>query len=208
MRRTLSGLVAILLLCSCSSLTACDGTPLPTPVDAGLFVPDSAHLLSQVAADLDTDGKLEHVIMAGFGGCHQQLGYDRLQLFVIEPDRGPDHAIAFQSEALAGDRAEALWLADINADSYTEILSVQALGASGETLYVLAWQDGAFVFLCPQGGQFDGLDHFGDNGVRIDDLNGDGKLEILARYGAAASQLDVYRWDGSRYVYIETQLEP
>jgi hypothetical protein len=204
-RRALSGLGAIVLLCSCSA--AIEHGATPTPADATLFIPDSAHLLSQAAADFDTDGKLEYAILASFGGGPQQLGYDWLQLFVVEPDCGPDCAIAFQSEALAGDRAEALSLLDINADGHVEVLSVQAMGASGETLYVLACQDQTFAFLRPQGGQFDGLDRFGDNGVRIKDLDGDGALEILAHYGPVASQFDVYRWDGSMYVYVETRLE-
>jgi len=205
MRGRACALLATMLLCSCS--TAADHVATPTPADAALFIPDSAHLLSEVAADFDTDGKLEYAILAGFGGAPQQLGYDWLQLFVVEPDCGPDCAIAFQSEALAGDRAEALSLLDINADGHMEVLSLQAMGASGETLYVLAWQDQTFAFWQPQGGQFDGLDRFGDNGVRTKDLDGDGTLEILAHYGPAASQFDVYRWDVSTYVYVETRLE-
>jgi hypothetical protein len=161
--------------------------------------------LSQIAEDLDADGRLEYAIVAGFGRAPQQLGFDWLQLFVIKPDRGPDYAVAFQSEPLAGDRAEALSLLDINGDGRLEVLSVQAMGASGETLYVLAWRDEAFAFLPPQGGRFDGLDRFGDNGVRIQDIDGDGVLEILAHYGPAASRFDIYCWNGSSYVCSETQ---
>lgn len=49
-----------LLLCSCSLLVGWDVSPTPVPEDAALFVLDSAYLLSQVAGDMDTEGKLAH----------------------------------------------------------------------------------------------------------------------------------------------------
>jgi hypothetical protein len=206
LRRSL-GLVAILLLCSCCALTEWGAAPTPTPADAALFIPDGAHLLHQASGDLDADGRAEYVIVAGFGSSPQRLGFDWLQLFVIEPDRGAERAVSFQSEPLAGDRAEKLWLMDINGDGYSEVLSVQSMGASGETLHVLAWRDKAFAFLRPQGGRFDGQDRFGDNGVRVEDVDGDGMPEIFAHYGPAAAHSDVYHWDGSNYVYVETRSE-
>jgi hypothetical protein len=99
--------------------------------------------------------------LAGFGGAPQRLGSDWLQLFVIEPDRGPDCAIASQSELLAGESASALSLVDINGDGQIEIVSVQSMSPSGQTPYVLArGRDEAFAFLQPQGGQFDGLEGY------------------------------------------------
>jgi hypothetical protein len=181
------------------------GPKTPEPVDVTLLLPDCAHILDQVSVDIDGDRQMEIVALAGFGRSPGRLDHDWLQLFVIEPDRAAEYAIAYQSDHLAGDRGEKLAVRDINGDDRLEVLSQQSMGAAGETLYILARLDQSFYFLRPQGGAFGGLDRFGDNAVRLQDCDRDGIEEILAHYGPAACQFDIYRWNGQDYVYAETR---
>jgi len=181
-----------------------DSPPPPPPTDdPTLLLPESAEPLQRASADLNGDGVSEAVVLTGWGGSADRLGYDFLQMFVIAPDALGAYAIVWQSAQLPTDRAEALQVQDVNGDGLAKVLSVQAMGAAGETLYILSWQDG-YGWLSPQGGHFDGQDAFGENGVRLEDLDGDGLVEILASYGPAAAQTDVYGWDGQAYVYQQT----
>lgn len=176
----------------------------PSTDDPTLLLPESAEPLHRASADLNDDGTSEEIVLTGWGGSPDRVGCDFLQIFVIGPGEDGAYAIAWQSERLSTDRAEALQVQDLNGDGLPEVLSVQAMGASGERLYVLAWQDQGYGWLSPQGGHFDGQDAFGEGGVRWTDVSGDGLVEILASYGPSASQTDVYRWDGQAYVYQRT----
>ncbi|MGC9400131.1 MAG: FG-GAP repeat domain-containing protein [Anaerolineae bacterium] len=172
--------------------------------DPLLLLPDSGEALHRATADLNGDGRAEEIILAGWGGSSERLSYDFLQLFVIEPQESGGYTIAWQSTSLPTGRAEPLQVQDITGDGLPEVLSVQAPGAGGERLYVLAWQGQDYGWLSPQGGHFDGQLAFGENGARTSDLDGDGLTEILASYGPAAAQTDVYAWNGAAYVYQET----
>jgi len=179
----------------------------PLTVDTQPYLPDSAQALRQVSADLDGDGQEEYIVLAGFGRSAERLDFEWLQLFIIKLQRPPGHEVIFDSGPLLGQRAEALQVRDINGDGQLEVLSVQYMGAAGQTMYVLTQREGAFAFLQPHGGYFDGQDSFGENGVRLQDIDGDGIEEILASHGPAASQTEVYRWDGTAYVYVKTLTE-
>jgi hypothetical protein len=184
--------------------TAAPATPAPQPtLDAvGIlcYLPPGAQVLDVTSADLDGDGQPEYVALAGWAGAAHSLGYDRLELFVIEPDR-VQLPIVWRSDKLAGERAQALRVKDANGDGRLEVLSEQAMGAAGDTLYVLAWRGEAYDWLRPHGGHFDGLERFGEVGVNLEDISGDGLPEILADYGAASLSTDVYRWDGTQYAF-------
>jgi hypothetical protein len=125
-------------------------------------------------------------------------------MFVTASDETGECSVAWQSDQLPTERAVPLQVQDINGDGLPEVLSVQAMGASGERLYLLGWQDEGYGWLPPHGGRFDGQDAFGENGVRVEDVDGDGLAEILASYGPSAAQTDIYAWDGQTYVYQET----
>jgi hypothetical protein len=176
----------------------------PPEDDPTLLLPESTEPLHRASADLDGDGRPEEIVLTGWGGGGDQLGYDFLQLFVIAYDEGGEYVVAWQSEQLPTDRAEALDVRDVNGDGLPEVLSVQAMGAAGETLYLLGWRGDGYGWLSPQGGHFDGQTAFGENGVRVEDTDGDGLAEILASYGPAAGTIDVYGWDGQAYVHQET----
>jgi len=174
------------------------------PEEAMLLLPESAAPIHDVSADLNGDGRAERIALTGWGGGPDQLDYDFLQMFVIGSAQSGEYAIAWQSEQLPTGRAEALGVQDVNGDGFPEVLSVQAMGANGETLYVLGWQDSEYGWLSPEGGHFDGWASFGDTGARVEDLDGDGLGEILASYGPVAALTDVYEWDGEAYAYTET----
>jgi hypothetical protein len=185
----------------------------PAPPNPGsdltLLLPESAEPLhSPITADLNGDGAPEKIVLTGWGGGPDRLGYDFLQMFVIASDTNGESRIAWQSEQLPTDRAEALRAQDINDDDRPEVISKQAMGASGETLYVLGWQpdqEEGYGWLAPQGGHFEGQTSFGETGARVEDIDGDGLSEILADYGPATRYIDIYAWDGQTYVYQETQ---
>jgi|GEM_PF-2028609 len=173
----------------------------PTP-DVLTMLPESAQVLAHESADLDGDQLPEEVVVAAYGGAPDRLGYDRLELFILELDR-PDSPIAWQGE-LTGERAEPLQLQDINNDGLAEALITTDMGAEGQTLHVFGWRGEAYDFLRPHRGYFDLRDSFGENAARIEDANGDGVYEILASYGPQASITEVYEWDGNAYTHTRT----
>jgi hypothetical protein len=177
------------------------------PNDPVLLLPDSAEVAAQVLGDLDGDGAAELVLLAGYGGEATGLGYEFLQLFILTSSAAIDaiagYEIAWQSDALIGQRAGPLTLQDLTGDGRPEVLSLQSMGAAGQALYVVARSEGGYRLLRPAGGYFDDMDYFGEKGVRLLDEDGDGIVEISAAYGPAASLFDTYAWDGGAYVYQE-----
>jgi hypothetical protein len=184
------------------ALTPSAGTPDPTALLP--YLSDGAQVVGTVRAELDGDAQPEVMVLLGLDGGPDGLGYDHLEMMVLELDRAPDQAVAWKSDQLVGERGEALQVRDINGDGRDEVLSYQSMGAAGYTLYVLGWRDGAFGLLEAKGGYFDGQDHFGDVGVRLEDIDRDGVYEILASYGPAGTSTDVYRWDGTAYAFAIT----
>jgi hypothetical protein len=164
-------------------------------------------------AELDGDPEPEVMVLLGVGGKSDGLGYDHLEMMVLELDHAPD-PVAWRSSPLVGERGEALQVRDINGDGRDEVLSYQSMGAAppkargavatGYTLYVVGWRDGSFGLLLPKGGYFAGQGHFGDAGVHLEDIDRDGVYEILASYGPAGTSTDVYRWDGTDYAFAIT----
>ncbi len=191
------------------------GPPTPPPSSADpenaamALLPDAATLIEWMSQDLNGDALPEVIVLAGFGGAPDQLGYDFLDLVVATPDDGPEaiagYTLVWRSGPLVGDRAESLHVEDINNDDQVEIVVKQALGAAGESLQIFAPLSKSYMLLRPEGGYFDARESFGETGVRFEDVDGDNVPEILAVYGPAASKTDVYRWDGEAYVYVQTQ---
>jgi hypothetical protein len=69
----------------------------PPAEDPTLLLPESAEPLHRASADLDGNGAPEEIVLTGWGGGPDQLGYDFLQMFVVASDGG-EVAIAWQSE--------------------------------------------------------------------------------------------------------------
>lgn len=181
-----------------------DAPPQPPAEDPALFLPESAEPVQRASADLNGDGTLEEIVLAGWGGACNCVGYEALQMFVLTTDGASAYDIAWQSTQLPSDRTESMEVQDVNGDGLPEVVSLQTMGANGESLYLLGWQNDGCGWLTPQGGHFDGQNAFGENGARVQDMDGDGIFEILASYGPAAAQTDVYAWDGEAYVYQRT----
>ena len=168
-----------------------------------------------VAARIDLEGELlspalDHqvdqlvVALLGYGRTPDQLSWGRIELAVFDLTKPPISSTVWTSGPTDGERAEALQMRDINGDGTAEVLSWQSTGAAGEMLYVLGLASGVPGWLRPSGGRFDGQDHFGEVGARLEDIDGDAALDILTSYGPAATTTDVYRWDGARYVFRVT----
>jgi hypothetical protein len=171
------------------------------------YLPDDAQVVGAVRAELDGDAEPEVLVLLGLDGNSAGLGYDHLEMMVLELDHAPDQAVAWRSSPLVGQRGEALQVRDINGDGRDEVLSYQSMGAAGYTLYVVGWRDGEFGLVKPKGGYFAGQGHFGDVGVRVEDIDRDGAYEILASYGPAGTSTDVYKWDGTEYAFAITLLD-
>ncbi|MBN2391200.1 MAG: hypothetical protein JXR84_10770 [Anaerolineae bacterium] len=110
-------------------------TPAVNPETAVMtLLLDAATLLAWETTDLDGDGLPEIIVLAGFGGVPDHLGYDFRELTVAGQDNGPDaiagYTIVWRSGSLANDRAEFLPVENINADDQPEIIVKQALGAA------------------------------------------------------------------------------
>lgn len=173
-------------------------TPLtpPSQVDVTAFLPQDAAPGHTAIADLDDDGLEE--IAASFIGPTSRVG-----LLVVDWD-GEVYAVVWESGPLMGERDGGLEARDINGDGVLEILSTQSMGAAGETLYLFAWDGETYRQFAPQGGVFGGTVSFGAKGVRLDDLDGDGSVEIMGGYGPVALYTDIYRWDGEGYRFART----
>jgi hypothetical protein len=184
--------------------TAYAATPDPDAIRP--YIPAGTQVVGTLKVELDGDPQPEVVVLLGVGGESGGLDYDHLELMVLQLDHAPD-ALAWRSSPLVGQRGEALQVLDINGDGRDEVLSYQAMGAAGYTLYVVGWRDGEFRLLRPKGGHFAGQGHFGDVGVRVEDIDRDGVYEILASYGPAGSSTDVYRWDGTEYAFAITMMD-
>ena len=184
-------------------------TPAPA-IDASALTPHLPADATVIAMDQVSpanQGQQLAVALLGYGRSSDGLEYDHIELAVFDVGRPTISSPIWTSGPTLGHRAGALQVRDINGDGVAEVLSLQSTGASGEMLYVLGLASGTPRWLKPSGGKFDGLDYFGEAGVRLEDLDHDGLPEILASYGPAATSTDVYRWDGSRYVFGITLLD-
>lgn len=143
------------------------------------------------------------MVLAGFGPPPEGISFHYLELLVHTPGKA-GWELAWRSGRLIGERGERLRIEDVNGDGRPEVLSVQSMGASGQTLYLFIWLGDRYGILRPKGGHFDGSASFGENSVRLADVDGDGVPEIHAGYGPVSSITAVYRWDGQGYLHLRT----
>lgn len=165
------------------------------------YLPENSVAVDAATVRAATNRQARLVALLGYGQTSDRLGFERIELAMFNPESPPASATVWTSGPMLGDRAEALQVRDINGDGVAEVLSVQSTGASGQVLYVLSLASSVPVLLRPSGGEFDGRECFGEVGVRLEDINHDGLVEILASYGPAATYTDVYYWDGAKYEF-------
>lgn len=183
-------------------------TPTPageTELGALLRHLPAESVVIEAAAVRVADGREPLVVtLLGYERTPDRLGYGQIELAALDTSKSPGASIVWTSGPTIGERAEALQVRDINGDGADEVLSIQSTGATAEVLYVLGFASGAAGWLKPVGGKFDGQDYFGEVAARLEDLDGDGLLDILASYGPAATYTDVYHWNGSEYEFVVT----
>ncbi len=90
------------------------------PTDPTLMLPESAEPLHRASVDLDGDGLRTEIVVTGWGGGPDQLGYDFVQVFAFETSGSGEYAISWQSEQLPTDRAEPLQVLDLTGDGLPE----------------------------------------------------------------------------------------
>lgn len=79
----------------------------------------------------------------------------RVYSILVAAPRG-EYVIVWQSEQLLTERGKALQMQDLDGDGQPEVLSVQAMGAAGQTMYVVAWRGQGCELLKPTGGDSTG----------------------------------------------------
>lgn len=164
-------------------------------------MPEGSELRRSALADVDGDGRRE--IVVSFAAPAQGGLPSGMAVGVADWD-GQTYSMLWQSKPLAGERDEGLVVQDVNSDGRLEILSTQSMGAAGQTLYLFRWDGTDYRQLGPVGGALGGTGSFGAVGVRIQDLDSDGAMEILSAYGPAGIYADIYQWGGSDYRFART----
>ncbi len=162
----------------------------PEAVDVTRLLPLGSTVLARASGDLDGDGRAE--IVVGYRPARQtKLVVAVFRYYALGSGPG-EYRLLWSSAELAGETSLGLELVDITGDSEADI--IWGVGRSSQRmLYVLTARPAGYRLVLPVGGYFDGRDAFGESGYELADTDGDGQVEIIARYD---SQTDTYKWDG------------
>lgn len=169
----------------------------PSDQDAAAFSesfrPQGAQAIQSVTADVDGDGAKEVV----FASIHD----DGARIDVARWD-GREYQVVYTSQGGAAERIDDFRVADYTGDDTREIVTVQSVGAQGQSLSVWGWNGQAFAPQRASGGCWNGSHTFGVTGASIQR----GRIRATcdgSPLPTAAWPSDVYVWDaeGGGWVY-------
>jgi hypothetical protein len=168
----------------------------PDLIDLGRLLPIGSTVVARTTS-ATRDGAPDLV------AAYREAGERGVHLAVFRHAGGDPGAyrLFWNSPELAGASPVTLDVIDITGQGEPQILLSAANPAGvGRMLYVFASRPASYRMVRPVGGSFEGRDYFGESGYELDDTNGDGRVEILARRGA---QVEVYAWDGVNFVLVK-----
>ncbi|HWH33577.1 MAG TPA: VCBS repeat-containing protein [Egibacteraceae bacterium] len=173
----------------------------PTDTDAAEFSaayrPQGAQAVQSATADLDGDGQNEVV----FASIHS----DSARIDIARWD-GREYQIVYTGQGGGAERLDDFRVADYTGDGTREVVTVQSVGAQGQSLSIWGWNGQAFAPQRATGGCWNGSHTFGIIGASIER----GRIRAScdgSPLPAAAWPSDVYVWDadGGGWVYDHTE---
>lgn len=172
----------------------------PTDSDAAAFAagyrPPGEQTRS-VQADVDGDGRNE-VVFASIAG-----GSSRIDIAAWD---GAAYRVVLVDQGGFAERLDGFLVRDFTADRTREIVTIQSVGAQGQSLSVWGHDGRRYARQPAQGGCWDGSHTYGSTGARIEPTRITATCDAPER-PLAAQPSDVYEWDGGRWVHVRT-LEP
>lgn len=172
----------------------------PTDSDAAAFAaryqPPGEQARS-VQADVDGDGSNE-VLFASIAG-----GVTRIDVAAWD---GVAYRVVFVDQGGFADRFDGFFVRDFTGDRTREIVTLQAVGAQGQSLSIWGHDGRGYARQPAQGGCWSGSHTYGASGAAIEP----GRITAtcdLAHRPVAAQPSAVYEWDGAGWVHVRT-VEP
>lgn len=161
------------------------------------FRPDGAQAVQSATADIDGDGEKEVV----FASIHS----DASRIDIARWD-GRAYRVVYTGEGGGAERLDGFTVTDYTGDDTREIVTIQSIGAQGQSLSIWGWNGQAFAPQRAAGGCWDGSHTFGVTGAAIE------RGEIRATCDGsplptAAWPSDIYAWDAERggWAYDHTE---
>jgi hypothetical protein len=153
--------------------------------------------VDRTTGDVDGDGQEEIVVV------YRAVREQGLRVAVLHAIAAPspNFWVEWNTGELRGTQSRALRLQDLTGDGVPDIISLQSNGTGSSFMYIYTNRPVAYRALTPTGGPLDGLPYFGEGPVRLEDVDGDGRLEILVGPQTGGENLLVYHWDGVTYRY-------
>lgn len=174
----------------------------PTDTDRARFVanyrPGGTSDMRDVSVDLDGDG-IKEIVFAYVVDSERRIRVD------VADWRGNRYEISAQGSGGSADDLVNLRINDVNADGRLELVTMQRVGGSSESLSLWAGvENGGLEALVARGGCFSGGNTYGDSEASMEDSDGDGTEEIRAVCEEAELPqplwpTDVYVWKDGAY---------
>lgn len=154
------------------------------------LLPIGSAVLARAAGDL-TGADAPDIVAA------YRSGPERGVSVAVFTRGGSDYRLLWNSQDVPGAAPVSLDIVDMTGDGVPEILlSVAGASGNGRSLYVYTSRPSGYRLALPIGGSFDGQSAFGAGGYEVKDIDGDGKVEIVAQRAAGS---ETYAWDGLHF---------